>query len=74
MLDRKIPNGETYLKPESACRKLDRGRSWLWNKVKTDASFPKPVYIDHKSPLFIASQLEEWVAARAARTRTEEAA
>ena len=61
---RVIPEGATFLKPERACSKLDRGRSWLWDRVKRDPTFPRPIYIDHKAPLFIESELEECVRSR----------
>lgn len=64
MPDRVIPEGARYLKPESACTKLDRGRSWLWDRVKRDPTFPRPLYIDRKAPLFLESELDEWVRSR----------
>ena len=68
MTDRVIPQGGRYLKPESACNKLDRGRSWLWERVKNDPTFPRPIYIDHKSPLFLESEIDRWIAERAAKS------
>jgi predicted DNA-binding transcriptional regulator AlpA len=68
MPDRAMPNGGRFLKPETAANiKFDRGRSWIWEKVKSDPSFPRPYYIDHKSPLFLESELDAWIAARVGR-------
>ena len=64
MATRVIPEGARFLKPERACSKLDRGRSWLWDRVKRDPTFPRPIYIDRKAPLFIESELDEWVRSR----------
>ena len=67
--DRTIPRGANFLKPSSLCAKLDRSRSWLWNRVKTDPSFAEAlVYIDDRSPVFVEEKIDEWVAEQAARS------
>jgi predicted DNA-binding transcriptional regulator AlpA len=70
--DRVLPEGGRFLKPETAAKiKFDRGRSWIWDRVKNDPTFPKPYYIDHKSPLFLEAELDGWIAARVATCRRE---
>lgn len=65
MPDRVIPEGARFLSPSRACSKFDRGRSWIWERLRTDPTFPRPVYIDNKAPLFIEAELDDWAAARA---------
>jgi predicted DNA-binding transcriptional regulator AlpA len=74
MADRVIPEGARFLSPTSASSKVDRGRSWIWDRLRRDPTFPKPVYLDDKAPLFIEAELDAWVAARAARRQSAEAA
>lgn len=40
----RVQIGDRLLKPSSLCERLDRGKTWLWNAVKNDPQFPKPVY------------------------------
>lgn len=60
MPDQVVQERTRYISPTSAARKFDRGRSWVWGKVKSDASFPRPVYLDPKSPVFIEAELDAW--------------
>ena len=63
---RVIPDGGRFLKPESAAAKFDRGRSWVWERVKRDPTFPRPIYLAPKAPLFIEAELDAWAASRVA--------
>jgi prophage regulatory protein len=40
----------------------------LWEKVKSDPDFPKPVYLGPKSPVFIEQHLDEYIAKCAAKS------
>jgi predicted DNA-binding transcriptional regulator AlpA len=66
MAGRTIPEGAKFLSPSSACVKFDRGRSWIWDRVRRDPTFPRPIYLDNKAPRFLESELEAWAAARTA--------
>jgi predicted DNA-binding transcriptional regulator AlpA len=66
MADRVI-DGAKFLSPSSASNKFDRGRSWVWDRVKRDPTFPRPIYIDNKAPLFRESELDAWLESRIAR-------
>lgn len=63
-----IPSGARCLPPAKTCAKLGRGNTWLWEKVKTDPDFPKPVYLGPKSPVFIEQHLDEYIAKCAAKS------
>ena len=65
MADRVIPEGAKFLKPKSVCARFDRGHSWLWAKLKSDPDFPRPYYLDPKAPLFLESELDAYISARA---------
>ena len=65
MADRVIPEGARFLKPANAGKKFDRGRSWVWAKIKNDPDFPQPVYLDPNVPLLIEQELDAWAASRA---------
>ncbi len=56
-----------YLSPPSSARKFDRGLTWLWDKVRNDSDFPRPIYIGAKSPVFLESDLDAWVEKQAAK-------
>lgn len=66
---RTIPPGAKCLKPRSVCEKLDHGNSWLWDRVKHDPTFPKPIYLGPHSPVFLESELDAWLAAQAEQSR-----
>jgi predicted DNA-binding transcriptional regulator AlpA len=68
---------DRLLKPSTLCERLDRGKTWLWDKVKNDPIFPKPVYRDGMC-FFIERELNRFLASfedqssdRAGRTRRE---
>jgi len=55
------------LTPKDVCRKLARKKSWLWNRIKIDPSFPRPIYLAPSSPIFIESEIDTWVVAQRSR-------
>ena len=63
-----IPAGARCLAPAKARAKFDKGNTWLWDKVKNDPDFPKPVYLGPKSPVFIEQQLDAYIAAKASQS------
>ena len=58
------------LKPAAAAAKLGRKTTWLYEKLKSDATFPRPVTLGDKSgPVFLEHELDEWLSARIAQQR-----
>ena len=57
-----IPSGAQCLPPAKARAKFGKGNTWLWDKVKNDPDFPKPVYLGPKSPVFIEQHLDAYIA------------
>ena len=58
-----IPSGTRCLSPNKTCEKFDRKKSWLWDRVKNDPRFPKPVYLSSGSPVFLEHELDAYIAA-----------
>lgn len=65
MSDRTIPPGARCLDARSTAEKFDKGHSWLWLKLKTDASFPRPLYLAPKSPVWLEHELDQYIARKA---------
>ncbi len=57
-----LPQGAKGITPKLACQKFSRKKSWLWDRVKKDPAFPKPVYLAPKAPLFIEAELDAYLA------------
>lgn len=64
-----IPQGARCLKPEKAAEKCGRRISWLWAKLKTDTTFPRPIYLAPKAPVFLEHELDAWLASQAEQSR-----
>ena len=56
-----IPSGAKCLTPKQVCDKLSRRKSWLWQRLKNDPNFPRPVYFGPSAPVFIEADLDEWL-------------
>ncbi len=56
-----IPQGTRCLKPTATAKKLDRGISWLWARLKNDPAFPRPVYLSPKAPVFLEHEIDAWL-------------
>jgi len=54
------PPGERYLSITRVCDKLSRRKSWVYEKIKSDPTFPFPVRIGGRQS-FIESAIDEWV-------------
>ena len=63
------PTGQA-LRPAAAARKLGIGLSTLWKKIKTDPTFPRPIAIASRITVLMESDLDEYLAVCAAKTRT----
>jgi len=64
--NRTIPAGAQCLSPKRACKKFSRGNTWLWEQVKADPEFPKPIYLGNRSPVFIEQELDAYLAGKLA--------
>ena len=56
-----IPPGARCLTPRQTCDKLARRKSWLWDRIKTDPTFPRPVYLGPQGPVFIEQHIDAWL-------------
>jgi prophage regulatory protein len=63
------PTGQA-LRPAAAARKLGIGMSTLWKKIRTDPAFPQPIAIAPRITVLMESDLDEYLAVCAAKTRT----
>jgi predicted DNA-binding transcriptional regulator AlpA len=61
-----IPPGAKLLSPKSTHEKFGRRKSWLWQILRDDPSFPRPVRLNGR-PLWIESELDAYIATMAAR-------
>jgi predicted DNA-binding transcriptional regulator AlpA len=53
-------SGECYLNVARVCNKFSRKKSWLYELVKDDPTFPKPLRLG-VSQVWIESQLDQWM-------------
>ncbi|MDR6377315.1 helix-turn-helix transcriptional regulator [Paraburkholderia caledonica] len=54
------------LRPSKAAEHLGIGVSTFWRYAKTIPDFPKPVKLSPRCTIFFESQLNDWLASRAA--------
>jgi prophage regulatory protein len=57
------------IRPAKAAVKLDIGLSTLWSKAKNDPDFPKPFKLGPRTTLFLENELDDYLAACAAKSR-----
>ncbi|GAC1626749.1 MAG: hypothetical protein NVS9B10_15000 [Nevskia sp.] len=60
---RVVPAGAKCLPPKKAGAKFDRSVSWVWKRLKEDPEFPRPFYLGKNAPVFIESELDQYLAA-----------
>lgn len=58
---RKIPSGAKCLTPKQTYTKFSRQKSWLWDLLKKDPTFPRPIYLGSRAPVFLEHELEAWL-------------
>ena len=68
MPDQIVPTGAKCLSPKEAHQKLARKKSWLWEKLKSDPEFPRPVYLGSR-PVFLEHELDAWLTRQALNSR-----
>lgn len=64
-----VPDGAICLTATIAKKKLACSNSWFWDKVKNDPDFPKPIYISPRRPIWIESNLDNWLRRKAAESQ-----
>lgn len=74
MQSNSIPAGARGLSIKDAGAKFGRGKSWVWDKIKNDPAFPRPVYLGPKAPVLLEHELDAWLAALVRTSRGESAA
>jgi predicted DNA-binding transcriptional regulator AlpA len=57
----RIRPGDNLRKPSSVGARFDRSLAWVWERVKNDPEFPKPVY-RHGMCFFIERELDAYIA------------
>lgn len=68
-----IPQGTRCLSIPKACEKLCRGKSWVWDRIKNDPNFPKPVKFAAGRPVMLEHELDAWLAAQVEASRAKAA-
>ncbi|CAG4907425.1 helix-turn-helix transcriptional regulator [Paraburkholderia gardini] len=58
---RNVPAGARCLSPKQTYTKFSRQKSWLWDRVKNDPTFPRPLYLGPRSPVFLEHELDAWL-------------
>lgn len=48
------------------CAQLRKGKTWLWGRLKTDKSFPRPFYLSPREPAWLQHEIDAWITAQAA--------
>lgn len=74
MQNKFIPAGTRGLSVKDAGAKFGRGKSWVWDKIKNDPTFPRPVYLGPKAPVLLEHELDAWLAVRVRNSRRGDAA
>jgi prophage regulatory protein len=62
------PQGRA-IRPAQASEKLGIGLSTLWLRAKNEPDFPKPVKLGPRTTIFFENELDQYLAACAARSR-----
>lgn len=64
-----IPTGAITETPGDVMRRLKRGKTWLYGRMKRDPSFPRPFYLGPKEPRFFQHEIDAWLESKAAESR-----
>jgi prophage regulatory protein len=64
-----VPVQPRTLRPAKAAEKLQIGLSSVWWKVKNDPTFPRPFKLSPRTTVFYEHELDEYLAACAAKSR-----
>lgn len=58
---------QPYLRPADAAKFIGSGISTLWERVKHDKDFPRPIKLSSKTTVFRSADLIAWVESKAVR-------
>lgn len=61
-----IPAGAKTESPTEVMVRLRKKKTWLWSRLKTDPTFPRPFYLSPREPLFFQHEIDAWLATQAA--------
>lgn len=53
--------GDELRKPSTTAKKLGRSLSWIWEKLRKDQAFPRPIYNADGMCFFIERELDEYI-------------
>ena len=56
-----IPQGTRCLSIPKCGEKLSRGKSWVWEKIKNDQSFPKPIRLAGGMQVLLEHEVDSWL-------------
>ena len=56
-----IPSGATLAKTSEVMQRLKRGKTWLHKRIKSDPTFPRPVYLSPREPQFFQHEIDAWL-------------
>ena len=68
-METQIPRGTQALNSQQVCAKFSRKKSWLWDRLKSDSSFPRPLYLSPNAPVWIEAELDAYLITLAESTR-----
>jgi len=74
MKSNSIPAGARALSIKDAGAKFGRGKTWVWDKIKNDPTFPRPVYLGPKAPVLLEHELDAFLAGLVRNGRRDNAA
>lgn len=66
-----IPKGAVAETISDVMRRLGRKKSWLYDRIKTDPSFPRPFYLGPREPRFFQHEIDAWLKAKADEYRAQ---
>ncbi len=52
--------GARYLSIARVCDKLSRKKTWLYDQIKRDPTFPRPLRINSRQ-VFVEQAIDQWV-------------
>lgn len=56
-----LPNGARLESRKEILARIGRGNTWLWARLKTDPTFPRPVYLSPREPQFFQHEIDDWL-------------
>ena len=66
-MSNEIPTGARLENPASVMARLGRKKTWLWDQVRHNKEFPRPVPMGTRNPMFLVHEIDAYVAKLAAK-------